>query len=691
LLVSGVGAWGAAKFVQRLVDEEPPALRIPQVLLHGGAKTAALAFPASHVAVVAALTVAAAPYLRQAARRVCWLIVALIAIARVYVGLHLPIDVVGGLALGVTLAAAVNVAFGVPARGPPHDRLVSLMATVARPPFLVTPGAGTDHLRCFSADGEGFEVTTLTSDRPDQGWLSRLWRLAAYRERSERSEASSPSQRGEHHAYMSLLTERAGVRTPALVLIRDISPQMTIIVERLVDASPYGDVADERLTDEVLVDAWRQLGAVHAAGVLHRGVDPAHLLVGARGQVWVVGWRLACAGASEAERSADLAEMAVTLASRADPVRVVKAAEGVLRSTEVTSVLAHLHPLALSPATRKLVVGDPSVLARLRSAVAEIDGREVEPPLSLTRVALRNLLPIVLLGVAAYVLLPQAARSSTSLSGIGHVRWPWLIAVAVASAATYVIGAAALMAASGRRLPLSTTIAAQLAAAFTNRVLPAGLGAAATNTRYLELSGMDRSSAISAIGLLSIARFVVNSVATIVAVALLSNRAVALHVPDIDVTWPALLALAVACAVIGWVVWVRRLHTPLLRWARVATGSTRAILTRPVRLAVLLGASVGVSMAYVLALTAALAAYGAHPGIGPVAGVYLASSAVAAATPTPGGVGAFEAGAVAAFGAVGVKASFAVTAVITFRLITYWLPVGPGGIALRTLRRRGLL
>jgi Lysylphosphatidylglycerol synthase TM region len=68
-----------------------------------------------------------------------------------------------------------------------------------------------------------------------------------------------------------------------------------------------------------------------------------------------------------------------------------------------------------------------------------------------------------------------------------------------------------------------------------------------------------------------------------------------------------------------------------------------------------------------------------------------ASGAVAAVAPTPGGVGPFEAAAVAAFGAVGVAASFAVTAVITFRLITYWLPVIPGGIALRALRRRGAL
>src|ERR1019366_5221096 len=57
LVATGIGAWGASKFMQWLVDEEPPALRIPRVLLHGSAaKSPGLAFPASHVAIAAALT-----------------------------------------------------------------------------------------------------------------------------------------------------------------------------------------------------------------------------------------------------------------------------------------------------------------------------------------------------------------------------------------------------------------------------------------------------------------------------------------------------------------------------------------------------------------------------------------------------------------------------------------------------------
>jgi uncharacterized membrane protein YbhN (UPF0104 family) len=65
---------------------------------------------------------------------------------------------------------------------------------------------------------------------------------------------------------------------------------------------------------------------------------------------------------------------------------------------------------------------------------------------------------------------------------------------------------------------------------------------------------------------------------------------------------------------------------------------------------------------------------------------YLAS---AAASPTPGGLGAIEAALVAGLTGIGVPPGPAVSAVLTYRLATYWLPVLPGWAALRLLQGRG--
>ncbi len=315
----------------------------------------------------------------------------------------------------------------------------------------------------------------------------------------------------------------------------------------------------------------------------------------------------------------------------------------------------------------------------------------LRPPVARRLPLAKKLAPLLGMGVAVYVLLPRVAQASSSLSSLSAPSWPWLLAVGACAAATYALAAVALARASGLSLPFRRTCVAQVAAAFTNRVVPAGLGAAATNVRYLEQNGLDRPSATTAVALTALSGFVVHATATLAVVVLLRGGAIPLHLPDLDATWRSLLALAVAGAVIGWLIWAPRARCALQRWAHASFRNIGAVLTQPGRLVALLACSAGVSACYIAALGAALLAFGVHAPLASVAVVYLTSSAVAAVAPTPGGVGPFEAAAVAGLGAVGVAAAPAVAAVITYRLITYWLPVAPGAAALRHLRRRGVL
>jgi undecaprenyl-diphosphatase len=71
--------------------------------------------------------------------------------------------------------------------------------------------------------------------------------------------------------------------------------------------------------------------------------------------------------------------------------------------------------------------------------------------------------------------------------------------------------------------------------------------------------------------------------------------------------------------------------------------------------------------------------------------VYLGSSIIAAAAPTPGGLGAMEAALVAGLTAVGMEAGIAVAAVLAYRLATYWLPILPGWLSFQLLERRNYI
>lgn len=67
-------------------------------------------------ALAAALAAVVAPHLPRPAKAVAWAVAAVVAVARVYVGAHLPLDVVGGAGIGLTLGAAVHLLLGPPAR-----------------------------------------------------------------------------------------------------------------------------------------------------------------------------------------------------------------------------------------------------------------------------------------------------------------------------------------------------------------------------------------------------------------------------------------------------------------------------------------------------------------------------------------------------------------------------------------------
>jgi glycosyltransferase 2 family protein len=97
------------------------------------------------------------------------------------------------------------------------------------------------------------------------------------------------------------------------------------------------------------------------------------------------------------------------------------------------------------------------------------------------------------------------------------------------------------------------------------------------------------------------------------------------------------------------------------------------------------------TLAYIGGLVASVEAFGGPVNIAAIGAVYLAAAAVAAASPTPGGLGSIEPVLIAGLTGIGIHANVAVPVVITYRLATYWLPVAPGWASLQLLQRRDLI
>jgi uncharacterized protein (TIRG00374 family) len=101
----------------------------------------------------------------------------------------------------------------------------------------------------------------------------------------------------------------------------------------------------------------------------------------------------------------------------------------------------------------------------------------------------------------------------------------------------------------------------------------------------------------------------------------------------------------------------------------------------------LFGGSLGISLTYVIAVAATIEAFGGGLSFPQVGAAYLGAVAIATLAPTPGGLGALESAMIAGFTGFGLADGIAVSATLTFRLLTFWLPTAPGWLALNWMQR----
>jgi undecaprenyl-diphosphatase len=106
LLVSGTTTWVLAKGVKRFVRRGRPAAVLPEVRVRGGAQSGD-GFLSGHAAISAALASGLA-LTQPGAAPVLAGVAATVAFSRVYVGAHLPLDVLGGAALGLIVNGVIE-------------------------------------------------------------------------------------------------------------------------------------------------------------------------------------------------------------------------------------------------------------------------------------------------------------------------------------------------------------------------------------------------------------------------------------------------------------------------------------------------------------------------------------------------------------------------------------------------------
>jgi undecaprenyl-diphosphatase len=114
LALAGVGVYVLAKVVKHFVVRGRPGSLLDHVVVRG-AEPHGLGFVSGHIAVATALTLVAWPWLPRWGRWAAAAAVTAVFFTRMYVGAHLPLDMIGGAFLGLAVAGAVRLLLGTPA------------------------------------------------------------------------------------------------------------------------------------------------------------------------------------------------------------------------------------------------------------------------------------------------------------------------------------------------------------------------------------------------------------------------------------------------------------------------------------------------------------------------------------------------------------------------------------------------
>ena len=113
--------------VKQIVDRQRPGSSTcggdPECLnVRGDVHLIGPSFPSGHVIIACAIAWLLAPYVSVRWRWALGGVCVAVALSRLYLGAHNPLDVVAGAACGVAIAAALNLLVGVPAPRPTPSR-----------------------------------------------------------------------------------------------------------------------------------------------------------------------------------------------------------------------------------------------------------------------------------------------------------------------------------------------------------------------------------------------------------------------------------------------------------------------------------------------------------------------------------------------------------------------------------------
>ncbi|MDQ3620408.1 MAG: phosphatase PAP2 family protein [Actinomycetota bacterium] len=316
--------------------------------------------------------------------RAKWLAAALILLlcmARLYLGVDHPLDVIVGAILGVTIPIVAfrmltpNEVFPVAYK---RGRTAHLDVGGARGEAIKRAldeqlGIDVVKMKPFNLEGSGGSTPLLltVADQPEGRLFAKLYaknhlradrwyklgRTLLYGRLEDESSFSTVRRLVQYEDYMLRVMHDAGLASPKSHGFVEITPEREyLIVTDFVEGAHELLDADE-LDDATIDSALSSVRDLWQAGVAHRDIKPSNILV--RGnEVFLIDVAFGQVRPSPWREAVDLANMMIVLALRSDPHRVYEHALRYFTPQEIAEGFAATRGVTMPSQSRKMLRKD---------------------------------------------------------------------------------------------------------------------------------------------------------------------------------------------------------------------------------------------------------------------------------------------------------------------------------------------
>jgi glycosyltransferase 2 family protein len=604
------------------------------------------------------------------------------------------------LLLGSAIGSGLRYAAGSATERPSATDVAAALTTVDAPVVAMRRiwDASTETRRyaATTRDGSRLDVTVFDRDQQAADAFYRIYRRLRLTAQVSRSAPLTVERAVERRALLTYAVEDAGVLTPRLRALIKVGTEAAVLANDHRSGTTLADLKSGP-SEAQLRQVWDTVLQLHAHRVTHRALTADRIMFSG-GDGTSVGHDVVLldpgngdVAASDLQLRLDLTQLLAELALLVGPDRSADLALEKVSRSELVTLVPLLQRVVMHRSTRTALRDRKDVLPTLRKRLqASVPDGEVAP-VQLERIRLRSLVTLVGGIVAAYLLIGQLTKVHlATVFKQADVRWI-LVALAL-SAATYVGAAWSLSGFVLERLSLARTFLAQVAGSFVTLVTPAAVGGVALNIRYLRRAGVAPADAAASVGVSQVIAFSLHMLLLVIFAAVTgASLAHSLHTPP-DWLYIGLVVLAVgALALLAIPAGRRLIQSRLAPALGQVIPRLLDVAQRPAKLAEGIGGALLLTTAYILCLAASVRALGGGVAVASIAVVYLTGSAIGSVSPTPGGLGAVEVALSAGLTAAGLSGVTALSSVLLFRTLTFWLPVPLGWLSMNYLQRHDAL